>query len=253
MRKKRRSVFDSFIRLLGVLILLLISGYYIIKFINTPSRLQYKTFGINMPGYTIHGIDVSRYQRVIDWEDVKAMNVDNIRIGFAFIKATEGVQMVDEQFRRNWVEAENYELPKGAYHFFVPGKSGLEQARNFISIVQLKPGDLPPVLDVETAGNATVLTVQREMRKWLNAVEQHYHIMPIIYSNIEFYHRYVAGCFDNYPFWIAHYLQPERPRIDRKWSFWQHSERGHVNGIATPVDFNVFSGDSLEFGELMLK
>jgi lysozyme len=52
--------------------------------------------------YTIHGIDVSRYQQLIAWEEVKSMKVDNIQLGFAFIKATEGIGNTDPQFHRNW-------------------------------------------------------------------------------------------------------------------------------------------------------
>ena len=75
-------------------------------------------------------------------------------------------------------------------------------------------------------------------------VEKQYGIKPVIYTNIDFYKNYLQNDFDDYPIWIAHYLQPEKPRIERKWSFWQHNESGRVNGIKTPVDFNVFSGDS---------
>ena len=59
--------------------------------------------------------------------------------------------------------------------------------------------------------------------------------------------------FDNYPVWIAHYLQPARPRIDHQWLFWQHSEKGRVNGIREPVDFNVFAGDSTTFKRLLIQ
>src|SRR5689334_869970 len=53
---------------------------------------RYQAFGVDIPtNYSIHGIDVSKYQEFIDWESVKAMNVEGVQIQFAFIKATEGV------------------------------------------------------------------------------------------------------------------------------------------------------------------
>jgi lysozyme len=52
--------------------------------------------------------------------------------------------------------------------------------------------------------------------------------------------------------WIAHYYQPNSPRITRNWHFWQHSEEGRVNGILSKVDFNVFSGDSSQFKALLV-
>ena len=254
MKRKRRSVLKSVIQLLVVLSALCISAYFIIAYINTPQSVRYPEFGIDIPlNYSIHGIDVSRFQGVIDWEDVKAMNVKDIRIRFAYMKATEGVDDVDDQFRRNWLEAEEYDLPKGAYHYFIAGKSGTLQAKNFISIVRLKRGDLPPVLDIEKANSTDAETIKKEIAEWLNAVQLHYHITPIIYSNIDFYNKYVKGFFDTIPFWVSHYLQPQKPRIDRKWIFWQHSENGHVDGVRTTVDFNVFYGDSTEFRDLLLK
>jgi lysozyme len=53
--------------------------------------------------------------------------------------------------------------------------------------------------------------------------------------------------------WAAHYLEKDRPRIRRRWIFWQHSEKGRVNGIGMPVDFNVFNGDSADFENLLIK
>lgn len=228
--------------------------YYATLFFTKPPHVKYPAFGIDIPaGYVLHGIDVSRYQDVINWGDVKEMQVKNIRIGFAFIKATEGPDKVDPQFRRNWFNTEKENIPKGAYHYFIAGKNGKVQASNFIEIVKLQKGDLPPVLDVEETNGTPVTEVRKELREWLEMVEKEYNVKPVIYTNLHFYKNFLKDSFDQYPVWIAHYLQPERPRINRKWTFWQHSESGHVNGIRTYVDFDVFSGDSSEFKELLLK
>jgi lysozyme len=84
-------------------------------------------------------------------------------------------------------------------------------------------------------------------------VEQHYKVRPIIYTNIDFYENFLANQFDDYPLWIAHYLVKDKPRIKRKWTFWQYNEKGHVNGIDAYVDFNVFNGDSTEFRNMLIK
>ena len=59
--------------------------------------------------------------------------------------------------------------------------------------------------------------------------------------------------FDSYPLWVAHYYEHKQPRIPRGWIFWQHNDQGNVNGIISRVDFNVFSGDSLEFRNLLIR
>ncbi|MGV3764854.1 MAG: glycoside hydrolase family 25 protein [Chitinophagaceae bacterium] len=216
--------------------------------------IRYPEFGIDMPvSYEIHGIDVSKYQQTINWEAVKEMEVEGIKLGFAFIKATEGLGNVDRQFRRNWKRAGDAAMPRGAYHFFLATKSGRIQAENFIKTVALEPGDLPPVLDVEQTYGVATAKIKAEVKTWLDIVEVHYGVKPILYTNVSFYEKYLGEDFDGYPLWVAHYLQKERPRIGRTWHFWQHSETGRVNGIRSLVDFNVFKGDSTDFRELLVK
>ena len=224
------------------------------RYYNRPSFVHYPAFGIDMPNrYEIHGIDVSRYQKTIGWKLVEAMESDDIKIGFAFMKATEGISNVDNQFNRNWLQAKKAGVPRGAYHFFIASKSGKAQAENFIENVDIKKGDLPPVLDIEQVNGASVTALQQRVADWLQAVEKEYKVKPIIYTNVVFYETFLAGRFDDYPLWVAHYFAKDKPRIKRKWHFWQHNEKGRVNGIDAYVDFNVFSGDSAAFKKLLIQ
>jgi lysozyme len=214
---------------------------------------RYPAFGIVIPnGYEIHGIDVSKYQHTIAWEEVKAMEVKEIKLGFSFIKATEGIGNMDVQFPRNWKKTKSHGVVRGAYHFFIASKDGKLQAENFIRRVELEPGDLPPVLDVEQRNGVSKAQLQKEVKKWLEVAEAYYHVKPIIYTNVDFYNQNLGNDFDEYPLWVAHYYQQEQPRISRQWSFWQHSDIGNVNGIVSKVDFNVFKGDSAAFKSLLL-
>ena len=215
---------------------------------------RYAAFGIEVPtNYSIHGIDVSRYQQIIDWDNVKQMRVENIKIDFAFIKATEGVNNVDPYFRRNWKKAKEAGVPRGAYHFFIATRSGKSQAENFIKKVEVEPGDMPPVLDVEETYGVSPQKVRQRVLEFLQTVEEYYKVRPILYTNVDFYQYYLKDQFDEYPLWVAHYLQKDGPRIYRDWAFWQHNEAGRVNGIASYVDFNVFNGDSTAFSNLLVK
>jgi lysozyme len=215
--------------------------------------VRYPEFGIDIPvNYTIHGIDVSKYQDIIDWGSVRDMKVGDVQMSFAFIKATEGLDNQDAYFRRNWKKAKDAGLARGAYHYFLATKSGKAQAQNFIDAVDLQPGDLPPVLDIEQAYGASAEKLRERAKEWLQTVEDFYHVIPIVYTNVDFYRQYLRDDFDGYPLWVAHYLQKERPSIYRTWSFWQHSESGRVNGILTHVDFDVFNGDSSEFRKLLI-
>ena len=108
------------------------------------------------------------------------------------------------------------------------------------------------MLDIEQLGKTGAATLKKELKEWLTLVEEHYGVKPIIYTNADFYKHHLGSDFDTYPLWVAHYLQKHQPRISRKWSFWQHSEQGRVNGISSKVDFNVFNGDDVDFQSLLI-
>ncbi len=215
--------------------------------------MRYHEFGISIPAnYEIHGIDVSRYQEAVSWKLVKEMRVRDVQLGFVFIKATEGTNLTDPLFKRNWKKAKEAGMVRGAYHFFNPKKDGKTQAAQFLKSVKLESGDLPPVLDIEKGWNLPKAKIQQEVKLWLDAVEAQTGVKPILYTYVTFYEKYLKGAFDEYPLWIAHYYQPHSPRIKRSWQFWQHSEEGRVNGIRSKVDFNVFNGDSSDFKALLV-
>lgn len=254
-RKKSDNIWKLLIFCIGLSIAVMLSLWIYDWWLSRRSHyIRYDEFGIDIPAnYTVHGIDVSKYQRVIDWESVKAMDIRNVHISFAFIKATEGNINEDRFFQRNWKQALDAGMVRGAYHFFLATKSGKTQAENFISSVDLLPGDLPPVLDVEQTYGVPPAKLRDRVKEWLTTIETFYRVKPIIYTSADFYTQYLSEQFDDYPLWVAHYLNQGRPRILRDWYFWQFSETGRVNGILNRVDFNVFNGDSLEFKSLLIK
>jgi lysozyme len=253
LKRRKRSVRRILYSIL--IIIAVFAGWMISRWLayEKAKFTHYKEFGINIPTeYSIHGIDVSKYQSLIAWEEVKEMKVDKIQLGFAFIKATEGIGNTDQQFHRNWRKAKNNDIIRGAYHFFIATKDGKMQAENFIKRVDLEPGDLPPVLDVEQRYGVSKTQLQKEVKEWLETIEAYYKVKPVIYTNVDFYNQNLGSDFDGYPLWIAHYYQDQSPRISRQWSFWQHNDMGNVNGIVSKVDFDIFNGDSLQFREMLI-
>jgi lysozyme len=199
--------------------------------------------------YEIDGIDISRYQSRINWKELVEQKFD-----FVFVKATEGGDHRDTMFDSHWESIKKAGLKRGAYHFFRPGISPLLQAKNFINQVELQPGDLPPVIDIEVTDGASKTIIVNRIKSWLEIVEIRYGVKPIIYTHLKFYYNYIVGNFDDYPLWIAKYgdVKPQLVNSE-KFKFWQYSNHGEVKGIKGDVDFNVFDGSRDDFDAFCIK
>ncbi|PRY15048.1 lysozyme [Pontibacter ummariensis] len=198
---------------------------------------------------SIKGIDVSRWQKEVDWSLVRETDV-----AFAFIKASQGEFRIDPYFARNWEETKRHGIKRGAYHYFKPEAPALCQVELFKSIVTLEPGDLPPVLDVEVVEPGMKgEELRRNIKVWLEEITAHYGVKPIIYTSQNYYRRWLQGHFQEYHFWIARYSdnKPELHQAD-SWMFWQHTDRGRVTGINAAVDMNFFMGDLETLNQLCL-
>lgn len=213
-----------------------------------------KEYGVCIPcGYEVHGIDVSHYQGNIDWEVLQANKETDFPLHFVFMKATEGGDHGDDTFNSNFKKARDYGFIRGAYHFFTPRTDALKQADFFIRTVKLKSGDLPPVLDVELSGNKSKRELQKSIKRWLDRVEAHYGVKPILYTSYKFKTHYLDDeAFDEYPYWIAHYYV-DSVKYEGQWHFWQHTDIGTVPGINHDVDLNVFNGSLDELKELTIQ
>ncbi len=199
------------------------------------------------------GIDVSHYQGKIDWKNVKYIN-DTIPISFAIIRSTFGNENIDDKFLENWGNAKKISVIRGAYHYYRPNESSESQAKLFIENVILEEGDLPPILDIEKLSRRqTLKNLRKGLKKWLNIVEKHYGVKPIIYTGDKFYESFLSDIeFKEYYYWIANYNKISEPK-SKNWLIWQFSEKGLINGISENVDLNVFNGNIKELQKLRIK
>ena len=205
-------------------------------------------------GYEIHGIDISHHQGRIDWEELKDNGqIDHCPIRFVMIKATEGATQTDRNFRDNFYQARENGFTRGAYHFYSVHSPAEQQAYHFIKTVDLENGDLPPVLDVEhKPKNQSDEDFRHSVLKWLNIVESHYRVKPIIYTYFKFKTRYLSDpVFDEYPYWIAHYYV-DSLEYQWPWKFWQHTDVGRLPGIKGNVDFNIYNGSFYDLRQMTI-
>jgi lysozyme len=216
---------------------------FIIILIGIVSYLLYALTPFNISKYTIRGIDISHYNDIYNWNLLKQ------GLTFSIIKASEGSRTGDNEFNHNWEMAGKMKLTRGAYHFFSPSISAEKQFDLFKIKVHLKPGDLPPILDVEKA-----FTNMNEVNKWLKLAEKHYGVKPIIYSDYVYFMTFMKGRVDNYPLWLVfNYKYKVIPHfLNYDCIFLQYNQAGSVNGIRGNVDLDVFLGDKNEFQKLLV-
>ncbi|MBI2336495.1 MAG: glycoside hydrolase family 25 protein [Deltaproteobacteria bacterium] len=222
--------------LLVVSILSLVAYFYYINF--EPDRKL----------FPIRGIDISHHQGQINWDLVSKNDVQ-----FVFIKASEGRDFKDTNFLTNWNNAKNAGILRGAYHFFSLCASGREQAANFIAAVPVEVNTLPPVVDLEYGGNCAnrpdKAELTKQLRDYSEEIEKHYNRKPFFYVTRKFYKQYLLSNeffdYSEYPLWVRGIIT--KPDDKMGWVIWQYHNRGHVDGIETPVDLNVWrAGDHLE-------
>lgn len=235
-----------------------ICALILVSFIVAGILIANKKIRINLlfaENYELHGVDVSHYQGKIDWSKLAQQNVD-----FAYIKATEGSSYLDECFIDNWQEAAKTDLYVGAYHFFSFDSDGAKQAAFYIETVGNLDGRLIPAVDVEFYGDKeknppAVEDVREELKKMLAALEDYYHVKPVIYSTYTVYNKYIRGAFEEYPLWIRNVYYPPMGGLGDRWTFWQYTDTAVLEGYEGTekyIDRNVFKGTGKEFEKLIV-
>lgn len=208
-------------------------------------------FGARHPDlYPVHGIDVSKYQRDIDWQEVRRAGV-----AFAFLKATEGGDRLDERFHAHTAGARAAGIPTAPYHFYYFCTPARVQAAWYIANVPRSAVRLPPVLDMEWNAKSPTCklrpdpaTVRSEMKTWLAMIERHYGRKAIIYTTVDFHRENLDGHFRDHQFWLRSVAgHPEEVYPGHPWTFWQYTGTGKMPGISGHTDINAFAGSRAQW------
>lgn len=197
----------------------------------------------------VQGVDVSKYQGMIDFAKIKAAGMS-----YVFVKATQGITGVDPDYVHNIAAARAAGLVAGAYHFYETNDDPSAQFGNFKQHADVKPGDLPPVVDIEVLAQGSRPDLANDLKSFLVLLEQAYGAKPILYSGVSFANEYLTG-FGAYPLWVAEYTSAPAPKVPTGWStwtFWQYSQSGTVAGICGAVDMDRFNGTAAQLDALRI-
>ena len=203
------------------------------------------------PSPYTEGIDISHWQGTINWTKVAAAGKR-----FAFMKASESTDFVDNTYTTNRQQARAAGLYVGAYHFAQPSTGAgdaVAEADHFIDTASPASGDLLPVLDLERSGSLSQTALTTWVKAFLERVDERVGVKAIIYVSPNFWRTYMGdttwfGANGYDILWVAHWTTGIAPIVPGGnwagdgWTFWQYTSSGAVNGISGRVDLNRYRG-----------
>ena len=205
-------------------------------------------------------IDVSEWEGVIDWEKVKASDVDGVilRVGY-------GNQMMDKQFLRNLKECNRLGIPYGFYLYSYAYDANFAYAEAQGLLEMLKGQDLsnlayPIFYDIENFGTwsedgvtyhtpSTIAAYEEIIATFIAHMnEAGYHGKVQVYSG-RYYTQTKLNSEKILPYvsWIAEY-GPKLNYVNTYYDgevAWQYTEKGSVDGISYDVDISSFADDAM--------
>ena len=184
------------------------------------------------------GIDVSRYQGVIDWKKVQEDGIE-----FAIIKAggSDDGFYTDSKYELNYKNAKAVGMPIGAYYIVGPlcisREDGIADAKRFLKMLEGKTFEYPVYIDLETTSPETKTGTTDAVVGFCQTMEAAGYYCGIYASDISgFADRLDISRLTAYDKWVANYIS--QPGYVDTYGMWQRSSQGRVNGITGNVDID---------------
>lgn len=191
------------------------------------------------------GIDVSRWNKEIDWEKVKADGIEFAIIRCGYRGATSGSLVLDAMYEANIRGAIEAGIPVGVY-FFTQATSeveAVEEASMVISLIENYDVDYPVFLDSESAGGngrADQLDAEERTRyhkAFLETIASAGYETGVYASKNWLNNRLDMTKLSQYKVWLAEYA--DAPTYEEYYDMWQYTSKGTVDGIETRVDLDL--------------
>ena len=205
-------------------------------------RLSYVVDGETV---TYEMIDVSSFQKDIDWAKVKASGIDYAMIRCAFRGYGSGKIVEDPYFEQNIKGASKAGIKVGVYFFSqaTDTEEAVEEAEYTLDLISPYKLDLPIAIDVEDIAdlsrtdNMTADEISEASVAFMDRIrEAGYETM--IYSNAKYFIKYLnVEILEGYDKWFA--LYNDSIYFPYEISAWQYSATGSVDGIKGDVDLNI--------------
>ncbi len=193
------------------------------------------------------GIDVSRYQGEIDWSKVKDEGVEYalIRVGYRGY-GESGKLVTDDTFKQNIEGALANGIDVGVYFLSqaINEVEAIEEAEYVLDAIRGYDITYPVVIDIEEITTDTARTDDLTKEQWTkNCIAfcekiEEAGYTPMIYGNLTtFFFLLDMEQLEDYDKWVAWYGTPIY--FPYKFTIWQYTDKGTVDGIESDVDLNV--------------
>lgn len=206
---------------------------------------QYRDGYYRMPdgsairGVTARGIDVSRWQGEVDWQQAAADDVSFVMLG------TRSRGETDPYFHQNIRGAAEAGISVGVYIYSlaVTPQMAEEEAEFVLNLIKDYPVSYPVAFDMEDDVQAALSPEQlAEIADAFCSRIAQAGYYPIIYANEYWLNNVLDMSLMDYPVWVARYgTRPSYSGV-----LWQASNTGRVAGIDGNVDINFQFVDFVE-------
>lgn len=191
------------------------------------------------------GIDVSKWNKTIDWDAVQDAGIEFAIIRCGYRGAVNGALVLDPMYEQNIRGAIEADIPVGVYFFTqaVDEVEAIEEASAVISLIEEYDVDYPVFLDSEStggAGRADGLAADERTKihkAFLETIAAAGYETGIYGSRNWLNDQVDMEELSSYKTWLAEYA--EVPEYDGYYHMWQYTSKGTVDGIDTNVDLNL--------------
>jgi lysozyme len=189
---------------------------------------------------THEGIDVSRYQGDIDFNQVAASGIEGV-----YIRSSLGSAYIDPTFEQNYANAKAAGLSVGFYHYVTARSTSQAayQAHFFADTIQGKDMDYRLAMDFEDLRGLSVSEINAIALTFIQTLEEISGKEAVVYSNAYDATDIFQGTLTDYPLWIAEYgVSTPRNSVNwESWAGWQYTSTGRVPGIEGYVDRDLYT------------
>lgn len=199
----------------------------------------------NTSGNAHLGIDVSKWNKEIDWDKVKGAGIEFAIVRAGYRGSVSGSLVVDPCFEANMKGAAASGIPVGVYFFTqaVNEVEAVEEASAVVELIRNYKLSYPVFIDTEGAGgNGRADGLDPETRTlvceaFCRTIENAGYNAGVYASRNWYNNNLYTSRLDNYCIWLAEYRSV--PLYQGYYQMWQYTSKGAVDGIEGNVDMDI--------------